>query len=118
MQCANLLKKNNIKNIWLGINELKNRKSKNKDSNICLNINNEIMSDLNKVFNHFNQFFTSIAKKLAKKLEVSEKTYDKYLKTTVENSIFIQLTCKKEIVKLLLSIDHTKSPDIYGISPK
>jgi len=109
---------NNIKKIWIGINELTNRKVKNRENITCLNINNEIISDPSNVANHFNRYFTSVAKKLADKIKVSEKRFDEYLTSPIEKSIFIQPTCKEEVVKLLLSIDPTKSPDIYGISPK
>ena len=49
--------------IWIGINELTNRKAENRNKSICLNINNEIVSDPSKLANIFNQFFTSVEKK-------------------------------------------------------
>jgi len=96
---------NNIKKIWRGINELTNRKGKKKENTICLNINNEIISDPSKVANHFNKFFTSVAKNLADKLKISEISFDEYLKAPIEKSIFIQPTCKEEVNKVILSID-------------
>ena len=109
---------NNIKKIWTGINELTNRKPKNSRENITLTINEEIVSDPTKVANHFNTFFTSVAKKLTKKMKTSDTTFNEYLKTPNETNIFVQPTCTKEVKILLASIDPNKSPDVYGISPK
>ena len=109
---------NNIKKIWSGINSLTNRKTRNKNENICLNINKEIVSDPVNVANHFNKFYTTVAKKLVEKLKNSTTCFQDYLSKPNENSMFVQPTCKEEIADIIKTINANKSSDIYGISPK
>ena len=109
---------NNTKKIWSGINTLTNRQSRNKSENICLNINKEMVSDPVEVANHFNKFYTTIAKKLVDKLNNNKTSFQEYLQFPNEKSMFIQPTCKEEIGDIIKSIESNKSPDIYGLPPK
>ena len=57
---------NNLKNskeIWSGINNLISSKSKNKNSNIALDINGNLTSDKKLIAESFNKYFTEIAEK-------------------------------------------------------
>ena len=57
----------NTKRIWKGINDLI-FKSKTKDTNISLKINNTLIKDESKVAEAFNEYFSSIAQNLQDKI--------------------------------------------------
>ena len=97
---------------------MSNRKPKGSSNNICLNINNEIISDPIKVATHLNKFYTSVAQKLTEKIKPGVTKFNDYLKISNANSFFIRPTCSKEIKNILHNIDHTKSSDVFGLSPK
>ena len=77
-------------------------------NSISLNINKDIICDPVKVANHFNNFFTSVAQKLAAKLKQDGTSFSDYLIDPNELSIFINPTCSDEIMQLLQST--TKFP--------
>ena len=54
-------------------------KKKKIFQNINLNIDNETIADDLTIPNHFNNFFTSVAKSLAHKIPKTPKSFDSYL---------------------------------------
>ena len=71
-------------------------KSSNSTS---LNINNETITDDLTISNHFNNFFTSVAKNLVNKIYKTPKFFHSYLKNSDKNFF----------------ITHNKAIDIEGI---
>ena len=108
---------NNIKKIWHGINELSNRKPKTNSNDICLNINNKIVSEPVDIANHINKFYTSIAEKLTTKTN-NKYNFRDYLKSPNGKSFFIQPTCNEEIIEVIRDFETSKSSDVYGILPR
>ena len=52
---------NNLKKIWLGIKEITNIKSKNYEVPTCIQVDNNMLIDPQKICNSFNDYFTNIA---------------------------------------------------------
>ena len=50
---------------------------------------------------HFNEFFTSIARKLTEKIPTPKSTFHFYLTKTNENSFFINPTTSEEIEDIM-----------------
>ena len=107
----------NAKKMWGGINEIINMKSKRKNSNIHLQINNKIITDPKDVGNHFNEYFSSIAQKMFGKQKV-QKDASIFLKNRIQNSFFITPTTEEEVSDIIKGLSDNKSSDIYGYSVK
>ena len=107
----------NAKKMWGGINEIINMKSKRKNSNIHLQINNKIITDPKDVGNHFNEYFSSIAQKMLGKQKV-QKDASIFLKNRIQNSFFITPTTEEEVSDIIKGLSDNKSSDIYGYSVK
>ena len=110
--------KNNSKKIWKGINNLLNKSSNKSSEDINLNINGNLVNDKTKVANHFNEFFTGIAKNLVDKLGYGKTTYSDYLNNTVSQSFFATPTSKDEVAEVLKSLDENKAAGAYDIPIK
>ena len=59
---------NNSKKTWTGINTILCRKSKSRMSDIFLNSNGKLFTDLKTVSKMFNNYFINVADKLAEKI--------------------------------------------------
>ena len=108
----------NAKKMWGGINEIINMKSKRKNGNIHLQINNKIITDPKEVGNHFNEYFSNIAQKMLGKQKLCKKDANVYLKNRIQNSFFISPTTDKEVSDIIKGLSDNKSNDIYGFSVK
>ena len=112
---------NNLKNskkIWSGINTIINKRKSKNVSDIYLSEKGTIITDQKKVSNLFNNFYTSVATTLVKKLPKPNTKYQDYLKNRNTNSIVLNRIQPEELMKLLKSLDTTKASDIYNFSPK
>ena len=70
-----------MQEIWYGIKtHIYTNTSKNESQKLTLNIVSKTISDDCIIANHFNDFFTSIAGKLLKKIPKAKKTFDSFLK--------------------------------------
>ena len=81
--------KKDSKKVWEGIRSIINVKNEKSSNNISLNIDNETITDDLTISNHFNNFFTSVAKNLVNKIPKTPKSFDSYLKNSNTNSFFI-----------------------------
>ena len=89
---------NNLKNskkIWSGINDLISSKSKNKNSNITLDINGNLTSDKKLIAESFNKYFTEIAEKFKRNEPATKKSYIDYFDDTCPSSSLLQQHQKK-----------------------
>jgi len=64
------------KKLWQSLKTLGYKNGKNDNSNVVLNIENEVCHDTFKVASYFNDFFTSIASVLVEKLPCGSQKYD------------------------------------------
>ena len=104
----------NSKKIWQQVNKIINRK-KNKDEIIGIRKGNVIETDPIKIGNVFNEYYTTIAKKLTKNIRETT-SFDSFLDERQENSMFLTPTDTKEVIELINDLSVNKAKDIYGIS--
>ena len=82
------IKKKSVK-VWTGITSILSVTSKSSIQSISLNIDNETITDDEIISNHFNKFFSSVARNLAKKTPNTTKTFGSSLKNEDEKSVFL-----------------------------
>ena len=100
----------NSKNIWKGIHDLINMKKDKTDVNkISLNLNGQNTTDLKRVADEFNSYFTSVADEIRKKIPRSKKDFKSYLRNRTRNSLFFSPITKDEVLKTIKLLDLTKS---------
>ena len=109
--------KTNMKKIWSKINCIIHRK-KNTSSNICLNIDGNIISNPYEVGNKFNTFYPTVAQKLVNILPSSKISFKQYLRNPIQKTFFMSPTNPSEVEILINNINVSKSPDIYDIPVK
>ena len=98
------------------INDLLNRKP-NKNDDIVITENGEIICNQRRVSNKFNNYFVNAAHNLLKELGESNNKFQDYLKDPNTHSFFLKETTPAEVQKLLNNLNTRKASDIYGISP-
>ena len=100
---------NNMQKIWSGIRDIINSKSSKSSVPISLSIGESISSNPEKVANHFNDFFTSVADSLRSKLPPTNSNFSRFLKNQNPNSIFLRPTTPEEIFKIIGDFSDSKS---------
>nr|CAB3263137.1 uncharacterized protein LOC104265527 [Phallusia mammillata] len=94
--------KQNTKRTWATINKLLGR-VKTKSTSPMI-IDGCITTEPRKIANHFNQYFGTVAKNLAVKLNPPKKPFHSYLSKDCPNSMFLYPTCPGEIVQTIQSM--------------
>ena len=107
---------NNAKKSWTGINSILHRRSKQKNSDIFLNVDGKLVTDQKVVSKLFNKYFVNVADDLAKKIPKPTTKYQDYLKNPNEHSIYLHETTPDEVEKIIGKLDSKKAADIYGMS--
>lgn len=94
--------KSNMRKSWDLIKQIIN-KNKTKTINKTFIVNNELISDDNKVVNSFNKYFVNVGKTLAENIEPTEKNPLSYLrdKNSYRGSLFLDPVLPEEISKLI-----------------
>ena len=100
--------KKDSKKVWEGIWSIINVKNEKSSNNISLNIDNETITDDLTISNHFNNFFTSVAKNLVNKIPKTPKSFHSYLKNSNENSFFLSPTTKEDVEDILSTLKTNK----------
>lgn len=72
----------------------------------------------NKVANEFNDHFINTSQNLLKKMGKTYNQFQDYLKNPIERSLLLKEVEPGEVLKILKSLNITKSTDIIGIPPK
>ena len=80
---------------------MKNKKSSN---NTSLTIDSETKADDHTISNHFNNFYTSVAKSFVNKIPKTSKSFDSYLQNSNENSFFSSLTTEEDVEDILSAL--------------
>ena len=78
-------------------------------------MNDKIETDDDKIANKFNNFFTNIAKIIREKLPPTNKTFQNYLKRSVQSSLFFKPFHEKEIIKAISILDAKKASGPFNI---
>ena len=117
------LAKGNIKKTWELINELRG-KCKN-DIKASFIIDGRVVTERREIADGFNNFFSSIARKLNSKVqssrpltnqgsETNDCTFEKYLKLkrSVSDTIFLYPCDQQEIEKIIRDLENGKASDI------
>ena len=110
----------NLKKTWALINELRGKsKTKMKASFV---IDGKLVKDKRQISNGFNDFFSSVARKLNAKLNSSrladsqtaicEDDFTMYLKSRVTSSIFLSPCTSTEIESKIQEFENDKASDI------
>ena len=107
--------KNNLKETWKNINkQLGKCKSTIFTS---LKINNELISDSEKISNHFNDYFVSVASNLVSNLPLTSFKFEDYLPCSSMQSIYFYPTNLIEMKRLLGSLKPKTSAGVDEIPP-
>ena len=107
--------KTNSKKIWSEINTILHRKNIGRPQ-ISLKDENAFYSNPLDVANKLNNFYTSVADKLVKKLTKTHKKFTDYMNNPTVHSLFLDAVTPEEVIKLINELNTQKSPDIFGIS--
>ena len=79
---------------------------------------NETLSNLQKIVNIFNDYFSTIAEKTKAKIGFLNKSFDNFLQRPNKNSFFLRPTSSDEITNLILSLNESKSVGPNGLPTK
>ena len=106
----------NIKKTWEIINDLRGKSKSNIKASFV--IDGELVENRREISNKFNQFFSSVARKMNCKLYSSiplnsnEIEFKKYLKNRVPNSIFLSSCTEDEVSKVIQTFESSKASDM------
>ena len=117
---TNFFNKNikDIKKTWKGIKTLVSMKQKNNDTPSLTTKDKKYINDPVSIANTFNNFFTSVAETVHSKIKFSNKSFNKFLSSEINNSFLITSTNKEEICKIITSLNSNKSCGPNSISTK
>ena len=110
---------NNLKKIWLRIKKPINIKSKNYDVPHCIQVNNNMLIDPNKICNSFNDYFTNIAGDILNERKYEgNKSFQEFLKTPLPNSFVYEPCDRMEVKELISQLNLSKASGPNGIPTK
>jgi hypothetical protein len=105
----------NIKKCWQIVNEIRCKKSKLTLPDQITSDNGQMVSDRRTIFAHFNNYFTNVANNL-NTVKYSNyvgtvPNFRDFLKSPVQNSIFLTLIEFSEVHDIIRKLDSSKSSD-------
>ena len=83
-----------MKKTWRQITKIRH-KNKHKDKIFCIKTRNKLESDLYLIGNTFNNYFMTVAKNLASKIN-TDQNFSKLLDKRQENAMFLNPVTKNE----------------------
>ena len=112
--------KHDTKMIWKTQNNILNKKTKktNLPKQFADNTSSSTIDDPIKIANKFNDYFVNIGPNLAKKINNTNITFDKYLTNSIPNSLFLDPVTEYEVRSEIEKLNTTKSPGYDGLSAK
>ena len=111
--------KANMKNLWTGIKEIINTKSKSSLQNISqLIVGGKTYSDPQQMANIFNNFFVDVPNQVCSEIPRTKKSPLDYLKQRTTDSIFLQPIIYTEIEDIISSLQNGKSTGPFSIPIK
>ena len=84
----------NLRETWKIINNLLGKKKQQHNS--AIRLNGSVKTDIIRIANHFNNYFSSVADSLAKKSPKSSIPFTNYLMSFIASSIFLKPTSCQE----------------------
>ena len=105
-----------IKGTWRYINSLLGKRS--KSNGITLLINGTEVNDPQLVANHFNDHFSTAAKKLVDTLPSSNTIFSEYLSISSLPSMYVWPTCPSEISNIILKLKNKLSAGLDLVPTK
>ena len=109
---------NSIKNTWKGFTFIQNIKTISAEIPRTLTVDGTTISNLMKILNIFNNYFSSIATKTRLNISFSHKHFSDFLKNRSNISFFVSPTDKTEIENVISSLDSNKSVGPNSIPTK
>ena len=109
--------KTNMKKLWQGIKELINL-STPVSSPICLQEENELITNPLLIANKFNTYFNKLASNIVSKMKPAKKSHKDFLQSCINDMFDATPTTEDEVKTLLHNLDKNKSPGIYNIPIK
>ena len=101
----------NIKNTWKEIKSTITIKNTLSDFPKCLSSNDSSFTNQVEISNIFNNYFASIAEKTKVSINYSHKHFSDFLKDKNQNSFFLSLTNKCDIISSLNSNKSKVGPN-------
>ena len=101
----------NSKTIWNGVNDLL-FKHKNKQVNINLYENGELITDAMSVANKFNNYFTTIGPKLSNKIQNLGQHFSTFMPPKSDKGFYLSPTTHAEVALEIKSLSDSTSSDI------
>ena len=98
-----------IKKTWKGIKTLVLIKQKNNDTLSLITKDEKYVNDPVSIANTFNNFFASVAEIVDSNINLSNKSFEKFLSSEINDFFLITSTNKKEIYKIIKSFNSNKS---------
>ena len=105
----------NIGKIWEGVKSLISFRSSASPHLMCINVENNIVTDPLVVSDSFNNYFVSIADNIRKDIPFASKHFSSFLKNPVANSIFLSPTDSIEVMDCISSLNLNKSTGPFSI---
>ena len=101
----------NIKNLWKGINQIVNVKSKSYDYPTQMEDNQGKSVDSPvEISNHINDYFSNIAESILKKRKFTgDGNFEKYLTNPSQNSLILSNVTVSEVSEIIKSFDPNKA---------
>ena len=82
------------------------KKAHKTNSPSSLLVDNETITNIPQMAEHFNQYFTSIGKTLQKSIPPTKRQFSDYLKDSNQNRFFIQPTTAEEVKDISISLPY------------
>ena len=95
--------------IWDGIKSIININKKEKRDINCLKEDDQQATDPFVISNYFNKFFTTIAKKIERKIVQRNKKYSDFLDNPLEKTFFLTPTEPNEVQFLIKTMNLKKA---------
>ena len=101
--------KNDMKKTWKGIRQIVNIKNPSISNTTQINLNGTNLTDPTQIANAFNNFFVNVGPNTGRSIPISFKKPATYLKNRIPLDFIIAHTSDDEILKIILSLDESKS---------
>jgi hypothetical protein len=105
----------NIKDTWQGIKSIVNINSGKKNNPTSLMVNNKLLTDPKSVSETFNEYFSTIASKLQKKIHHPSKDFSAFLQDENPSNFFIKPTNVIEVLNNINDLNTNKGTGPHSI---
>ena len=107
--------KNDITRTWKVINSILNKKQRDKIGG-RMNCNGKMSDDSHTIANSFNDYFVNVGPNLDNKLPQCETHYNKFMKKSFPNTMFLYPTTEHEIIDIVKLLKNNSAPGVDDFS--